>query len=112
MAHEDSSPTSLSDAEVREAMATIIDPEVGKDLLSLGIVESVKVSGGAVAVTIASSKIDEATRKRLVEEIELAINRLARDRGAHLEALDDRPLALRELLESLREPDHIERLCR
>ena len=78
----------LDEAAVREALATIIDPDVGKDLLTLGIVESVKVDGGGVAVTIATPKKDETTRKRLAKEIEEAITLLATDRGASLETVE------------------------
>ena len=43
---------SASEASLSEALATVIDPELNQDLVSLGMIERVAVDGGAVTVTV------------------------------------------------------------
>ena len=43
---------SLSESEVREALATIVDPNTGKDLVAGKAVRAARVDGGAVSIAI------------------------------------------------------------
>ncbi len=43
---------SVSEASVSAALATVLDPELGHDLVSLGMIERLHLDDGAVAVTV------------------------------------------------------------
>ena len=42
----------MTDADVREALRTVVDPELGVNIVDLGLVYDIAVSGAAVAVTM------------------------------------------------------------
>lgn len=88
MSPENPAESHLDGSAVRQALMTIIDPEHGKDLMSLGLVDSVQVEGGTITVTIAGPTQDEANQARLTQAIEQAITCIAEERGATLDAVD------------------------
>ena len=44
--------TSVSEAQVLDALRNVIDPDLGKDIVSLGFVKNVSIANGRVALTI------------------------------------------------------------
>ena len=42
----------LTEERVLEALRTVMDPELGKDLVSLGMVDEVRVEGGRVDLLV------------------------------------------------------------
>lgn len=81
MATDDQPMTSLAESDVRTALAHVVDPTLGKDLISLGVVESVSVSGDDVSVLIATPKPDEELHARMRATIEEAITETAKIQG-------------------------------
>lgn len=47
----ESTPAGPSEAVVRDALRTVIDPEVGLDIVTLGLVYEVEVHGGLARIT-------------------------------------------------------------
>jgi metal-sulfur cluster biosynthetic enzyme len=44
--------TPLSEERIREELKTVIDPEIGLDVINLGLIYDVKLDGGAVAIVM------------------------------------------------------------
>jgi len=42
----------VSEEQVREELRKVIDPEIGLDVISLGLIYDVKIDGGSVAITM------------------------------------------------------------
>jgi ATP-binding protein involved in chromosome partitioning len=62
-------PDGLSQADVREALKDVRDPEIGRDLISLNMVRGVKIEGGNVAVGIALTTAGCPMKHRITTDI-------------------------------------------
>lgn len=78
----------LSKEDVLAALRTVKDPELQRDLVSLDAVKRCAVCDNAVGVTIALPTKGAEARERVRADAVRAIEKLARDTGEKLAALD------------------------
>ncbi|REJ92603.1 MAG: MRP family ATP-binding protein [Planctomycetota bacterium] len=79
----------MTEAQVREALADVEDPEIGRPLADLGMIEAVAVDGGAVRVSIllptpaypGRERITEAVSSKLTEAESVEVDFSSRVRG-------------------------------
>ena len=65
----------LNKEAVVEALSGIMEPDLGKDIVSLDLVEKLEVTDNKVVTTIKSSNPTMHARKRMQEAVEFAIER-------------------------------------
>ena len=66
---------------LKEALSTVRDPELGKDLLSLGVVKGATIDEGLIRIQIELASDDEKLKERLSEDIRAAIDKRASELG-------------------------------
>ena len=65
----------LTNENILKALATVIEPEMGKDIVALGFVSDIVVKEGEVSFTIKIKNPTMHNRKRMQEACEFAIER-------------------------------------
>ena len=93
----------LSREAVVEALSGIMEPDLGKDIVSLELIENLEVTDNKVVATVKSSNPAMHARKRMQEAVEFAIERMF---GADVEteitvvpiAADERTSEIRKVL--------------
>lgn len=70
-------PNPLTPHQVREALRGVVDPEVGVDIVSLGLVYDVAVQGGTVTVTFTLTTPGCPMQSVLTQSVEGAIYALS-----------------------------------
>ena len=68
-----SGPVGPSEAEVRAALAGVTDPELGSDIVELGMVRGVEITGGSVTVDIALTVAACPLRGQLRADVEAQV---------------------------------------
>jgi ATP-binding protein involved in chromosome partitioning len=63
----------LQPSNLRDALATIIDPGSGKDIVSAGMVKDIQVDGDNLVLEIELQSSDSALENQITEQIEAAI---------------------------------------
>jgi len=66
---------------LRSALSSVKDPELGKDLLSLGVVRGASIDEGLVRVQLELASDDQPLKERLAADIRAAIERRAAELG-------------------------------
>ena len=61
---------SLNDARVRDALREVLDPEVGINILDLGLVYGIEIEGSQVRVQITLTSAGCPMGESLIEEVE------------------------------------------
>ena len=65
----------LNREAVVEALSGIMEPDLGKDIVSLELIEGLEVTENKVTATVKSSNPAMHARKRMQEAVEFAIER-------------------------------------
>jgi ATP-binding protein involved in chromosome partitioning len=64
---------SLQPAQLRDALASIIDPDTKKDIVTAGMIKDICTEGDGVSIELEVHSTDVSVRQRFQEEIEAAI---------------------------------------
>jgi metal-sulfur cluster biosynthetic enzyme len=82
----------MTEADVREALREVIDPELGINIVDLGLVYDVSVDGTTVAITMTMTSPACPLRDYLQELVESALtSRLPDVRRVQITIVDDPP---------------------
>jgi ATP-binding protein involved in chromosome partitioning len=65
----------MNEAEIRENLKQVLDPDSGKDIVTAGVVELIEVKDGAVSVTLKTSNPAMHHKQRLIDAVEFALER-------------------------------------
>ncbi len=63
----------VTDVEIREALTGVMDPEIGRSIVELGMVRDIEVNGNEVAVTLALTTMACPLKSKLAGDIQAAI---------------------------------------
>lgn len=66
----------VTEEEIRNALRTVMDPELGRNLVDLGMVRQIRVEDGQVDVTLALTTMACPLKNRIVDDIKSAIRGL------------------------------------
>jgi Mrp family chromosome partitioning ATPase len=66
----------VSEKEIREALTKVMDPELGRSIVELGMVRDVRLDNGQVDVTLALTTMGCPMKNRMVNDIKTAIRGL------------------------------------
>jgi ATP-binding protein involved in chromosome partitioning len=66
----------VTEAEVRKALEGVMDPELRKSLIELGMVREVQIEGGRVGIALALTTLGCPLRDEIVEDVKQAVGAL------------------------------------
>jgi ATP-binding protein involved in chromosome partitioning len=66
-----------TETEVRKALEGVMDPELHKSLIELGMIRDVRIDGSQVGITLALTTIACPLKEQIVGEVEAAVGALA-----------------------------------
>ncbi len=91
---------------IKKALSKVIEPDLNKDIITLGLVDNIKIDGNTVSFTVKISNPAMHSRKRMQEACEFAIERqLGKDIkvNVNIEALPkDRDPSIRAILPNVK----------
>ncbi len=75
----------VSESTVREALEGVMDPELHKSLIELGMVREVRISGEEVVITLALTTMGCPLKEQIVADVERAVGALPGVSGVDVE---------------------------
>ncbi len=63
----------MSPETIRQSLTSVVDPDLRKDIVTLGFVKALEIDGGRVAVTIETARFGAAAQDALREQVRAAI---------------------------------------
>lgn len=79
----------LDDAAVIAALRDVFDPEIGENVVDLGLVEAIAIAPGHLRVTLLPTSATCPMADLLLDDAEQALGRLCAGRGIEAEAVMD-----------------------
>ncbi len=84
-------PSPLTPERVTEALREVIDPEIGMDVVELGLVYGVEVDQGRVHVRLTMTTAACPLSEQIVRDAEESVQRLTGVEAVHVELVWDPP---------------------
>ena len=75
----------VTESAIRKALEGVMDPELRKSLIELGMVRQVQVDGGRVAITLALTTLACPLKDQIVGDVEAAVGALEGVEGVEVE---------------------------
>jgi Mrp family chromosome partitioning ATPase len=66
----------VTEKEIREALTKVMDPELGRNIVELGMVRDIRLDSGQVDVTLALTTMGCPMKNRMIDDIKAAIRGL------------------------------------
>jgi metal-sulfur cluster biosynthetic enzyme len=93
----------LSEGSARTALKEVLDPEIGINIVDLGLIYRLNVSEGRIAVTMTLTSPTCPMGDLLLDEVEAALGRLAPDAQIDLEVVWEPPWSPEKMSAAARE---------
>ena len=82
----------MTESDVREALREVIDPEIGINVVDLGLIYGIEIDGGAIHVTMTMTSPACPLRDYIQDLVESTVTSRLPDAGAvTVEIVDDPP---------------------
>ncbi len=82
-------PSSVTEADIREALKEVLDPEVGVSVMDLGLIKKIALNGQGVEVRMVLTRPDCPLAAHLVEQVRRRVKGIAGDRPVEVVLADD-----------------------
>jgi len=86
---QEHSPSPLTEADIREALKEVIDPEIGISVVDLGLIKQIVLNGRDVEVRMVLTRPDCPLAGHLVEQVRRKVRGIAGDRPVEVVLVDD-----------------------
>ncbi len=71
----------LQPAQLRNALATVVETDIGKDIVTAGMVKDLQSDGDDISIEIQLSSADSPLREQIKEQIEAALRQAGQEHG-------------------------------
>ncbi|MDP6542063.1 MAG: P-loop NTPase, partial [Phycisphaerales bacterium] len=78
----------LQPAQLRNTLATVIETDIGKDIVTAGMVKDIKCEGDDISIEIQLSSPESPLKDQLREQVETALRRAGKELGEGVGAID------------------------
>ena len=78
----------LQPAQLRNALATVVETDIGKDIVTAGMVKDLKCEGDDISIEIQLSSPESPLKDQLREQVETALRKAGKELGEGVGAID------------------------
>ncbi|MBC8523276.1 Mrp/NBP35 family ATP-binding protein [PVC group bacterium] len=78
----------LQPAQLRNALATVVETDIGKDIVTAGMVKDLKCEGDDISIEIQLSSPESPLKDQLREQVETALRKAGKELGEVVGAID------------------------